>query len=61
MKDTLKSYIEQIKSFRTAEGYDYTDEDFEKHKNYIIECYNSGLSSYKCLEIMYFETIKTVK
>ena len=56
MKETFKSYIERLKERRTEDGYRYTDEDFEKYKEYIRDCWLTNLSVYKCLEFMYFET-----
>lgn len=57
MKETFKSYLERLKTFRTEEEYDYTDEDFEKYKTYIRDCWLTNLSVHKCLEFMYYETV----
>ena len=56
MKETFESYLERLKERRTEDGYRYTDEDFEKYKDYIRDCWLNNLSVYKCLEFMYFET-----
>ena len=56
MKETFDSYLERLKVRRSEDGYSYTDEDFEKHKEYIRYCWFTNLSVYKCLEFMYFET-----
>jgi len=56
MKETFESYLERLKAKRTEDGYNYTDEDFEKYKDYIRDCWLTNLSVYKCLEFMYFET-----
>jgi hypothetical protein len=54
MKETFEDYLQRLKDRRTEDDYKYTDEDFEKHKQYISDCYKSGMSVYKCLEFMYF-------
>jgi hypothetical protein len=56
MKEKFKSYLERLKSFNKAENYNYTDDDFDKYKDYIRDCWLSNLSVHKCLEFMYFET-----
>ena len=56
MKETFESYLERLKAKRTEDSYIYTDEDFEKYKDYILDCWLTNLSVYKCLEFMYFET-----
>lgn len=56
MKETFESYLERLKARRTEDSYIYTDEDFEKHKDYIRDCWLTNLSVYKCLEFMYLET-----
>jgi hypothetical protein len=56
MKETFESYLERLKERRTEDNYNYTDEDFEKYKDYIRDCWLTNLSVYKCLEFMYFET-----
>jgi hypothetical protein len=55
MRETFKDYLKSLKDRRTEDGYRYTDEDFDKHKDYIKDCYDNRLSVYKCLEFMYFE------
>jgi hypothetical protein len=57
MKEEFEDYLKRLKERRTEDGYRYTDEDFEKHIDYIKDCYKTNLSVYKCLEFMYFETI----
>ena len=52
----MKETFERLKAKRTEDSYIYTDEDFEKHKDYIRDCWLTNLSVYKCLEFMYFET-----
>ncbi len=54
MKETFEDYLQRLKDRRTEDGYKYTDEDFEKYKDYISDCCKSGMSVYKCLELMYF-------
>lgn len=56
MKETFESYLERLKARRTEDSYNYTDEDLEKYKDYIRDCWLNNLSVYKCLEFMYFET-----
>ena len=56
MKETFESYLERLKAKRTEDSYNYTDEDFEKYKDYIRDCWLTNFSVYKCLEFMYFET-----
>lgn len=56
MKETFESYLQKLKERRNEDGYRYTDEDFEKYKDYIRGCWLTNLSVYKCLEFMYFET-----
>lgn len=58
MDETFESYLIRLKQRRTEDGYRYTDEDFETYKAYIEDCWKTNLSVYKCLEFMYFETIK---
>jgi len=59
MKETFESYLERLKTFRTVDEYDYTDEDFKKYETYIRDSWQKNLSVHKCLEFMYYETIKT--
>jgi uncharacterized protein YecE (DUF72 family) len=54
VQETLEQYLQRLKDRRTEDDYKYTDEDFEKYKQYISDCYKSGMSVYKCLEFMYF-------
>ena len=56
MKETFKDYLESLKERRTEDDYNYTDEEFEKYKDYIWDCWLTNLSVYKCLEFMYFQT-----
>ena len=56
MKETFEEYLQRLKDRRTEDDYRYTDEDFEKYKEYIINCYNTNLSVYKCLEFMWFQS-----
>jgi hypothetical protein len=58
MEEKFEDYLKRLKDRRTEDGYKYTDEDFEKYIDYIKDCYTANLSVYKCLEFMYFETIK---
>ena len=58
MEEEFEDYLKRLKARRTEDGYKYTDEDFEKHIDYINDCCRMNLSVYKCLEFMYFETIK---
>ncbi len=53
-KETLKEYLQRLKDRRTEDDYKYTDEDFEKNKKYISNCFKNEISVYKCLELMYF-------
>lgn len=55
-KETFESYLQRLKDRCTEDDYKYTDEDFEKYKDYIRDCWLTNLSVYKCLEFMYFET-----
>ena len=50
----MEEYTEKLKQRRTEDNYKYSDEDFEKYKDYIKDCFESNLSVYKCLEFMYF-------
>ena len=56
MKETFEDYLQRLKDRRTEDDYKYTDEDFEKYKDYIQNCYKTDLSVYKCLEFMWFQT-----
>jgi len=58
MEEEFEDYLKRLKARRTEDGYIYTDEDFEKYNDYIKDCFKTNLSVYKCLEFMYFETIK---
>ena len=58
MEEQFEDYLKRLKDRRTEYGYKYTDEDFEKYIEYIKDCFKTNLSVYKCLEFMYFETIK---
>lgn len=53
--ESFENYLERLKSRRDEDQYGYSDKDFEKYKDYIIKCWKSNLSVYKCLEWMYFE------
>ena len=54
MKETFEQYLQRLKDRRTEDEYKYTDEDFKKYIYYIFDCYEKGMSVYKCLEFMYF-------
>lgn len=54
MRETFEDYLQRLKDRRTEDDYKYTDEDFEKYKDYISDCCKNGMSVYKCLELMYF-------
>jgi hypothetical protein len=58
MEEQFEDYLKRLKARRTEDSYRYTDEDFENHIDYIKDCCKTNLSVYKCLEFMYFETIK---
>jgi len=53
-KLSFNQYLQKLKQRRTEDNYRYTDEDFDKHLDYINECYNNERSVYKCLEFMSF-------
>ena len=53
-QETFEDYLQRLKERRTEDDYKYTDEDFEKYKEYISDCCKNGMSVYKCLEFMYF-------
>lgn len=53
--ESFENYLESLKTRRDEDQYQYTDGDFEKHINYIKECWKNNLSVYKCLEFMWFE------
>lgn len=52
--EKFEDYLQRVKDRRTEDDYKYTDEDFEKYKEYISDCCKSGMSVYKCLEFMSF-------
>jgi hypothetical protein len=54
MKETFEDYLQRLKDRRTEDDYKYTDEDFKNYIYYIFDCYEKGMSVYKCLEFMYF-------
>jgi len=54
MKETFEQYLQKLKDRRTEDEYRYTDEDFKKYIHYVFDCYEKGMSVYKCLEFMYF-------
>jgi hypothetical protein len=56
MEESFESYISRLKDRRDEDSYKYTDEDFELYKDYIQDCCKTGLSVYKCLEFMWFQT-----
>lgn len=58
MEEEFEDYLKRLKDRRTEDGYKYTDEDFENYIDYIKDCFKTNLSVYKCLEFMYYETIK---
>lgn len=58
MEINFETYLQELKNRRDKDNYKYTDDDFEKYKNYIRDCWLTELSVYKCLEFMYLETIK---
>lgn len=51
MKETFKDYLQRLKDRRTEDNYKYTDEDFEKYKDYILDCYRTNLSVYNVLNL----------
>lgn len=55
MGENFDDYLKRLKERGVQDDYKYSDEDFEKHKNYIYSCWKTNLSVYKCLECMYFE------
>jgi len=52
--ETFDEYLIRLKDRRTEDDYKYTDEDFEKYDEYIMDSWRCGISVYKCLEFMYF-------
>ena len=58
MIESFEQYLQSLKDRRTEDNYKYTDEDFERHIDYIKDCWSTNLSVYKCLEWMYFEKKK---
>ena len=56
MRETFEDYLQRLKDRRTEDDYKYTDEDFIKYEEYIRDCCKNGMSVYKCLEFMWFET-----
>ena len=52
--ETFDEYLIRLKDRRTEDDYKYTDEDFEKYDEYIMDSWRCGMSVYKCLEFMYF-------
>lgn len=56
MDESFEEYLERLKQKRTEDDYKYTDNDIDSHYSYIKNCYRTGLSVYKCLEFMWFET-----
>lgn len=54
--ESFENYLNRLKARRDEDQYLYTDKDFEKHIEYIKNCWKNNLSVYKCLEFMYFET-----
>jgi hypothetical protein len=61
MRETFGEYLQRLKDRRTEDSYKYTDEDFEKYKDYISDCYKNGMSVYKCLEFMWFREQEELK
>jgi len=57
MRETFEQYLQRLKDRRTEDDYRYTDEDFEKYRDYIQYCYETDLSVYKCLEFMFFNLL----
>ncbi len=58
-RETFEDYLQRLKDRRTEDGYEYTDEDFEKYKDYIKDCYEYNLSVYKCLDYFYYQIHKS--
>lgn len=56
MEESFEDYLSRLKDRRDIDCYKYTDEDFNTYKDYITQCCKTGLSVYKCLEFMWFET-----
>jgi hypothetical protein len=52
------NYILRLKARRNEDNYTYTDDDFIKYQSYIRRCFENNLSTYKCLEFMYYETLE---
>ena len=54
--NSLEEYKVKLRKRRDDDGYiKQTDSELELHSKYIEDCFNSGLSVYKCLEFMYFQ------
>jgi hypothetical protein len=59
MEETFDDYLQRLKDRRTEDDYKYTDEDFEKYNDFIMDSWRCGMSVYKCLEFMYFAEIES--
>ena len=58
-RETFEDYLQRLKDRRTEDGYEYTDEDFDKYKEYVKNCYKTNLSVYKCLDYFYYQIHKS--
>ena len=56
MDESFEDYLSRLKDSRDEDGYRYTNKDFKLYEDYIRDCYETGLSVYKCLELMWFAT-----
>ncbi len=56
MEEKFEDYLNRLKQRRDEDGYKYSNEDFEKYNDYINNCFETNLSVYKCLELMWFNT-----
>lgn len=52
--ETFEQYYTRLKTRRDKDEYLYTDADLENLAGYIKDCYESGITPYLCLEMMYY-------
>lgn len=56
MREPFNEYLNRLKDKRTEDGYNYTDDDFKKHEDFIRFCWMYQMSVCKCLELFFLET-----
>ena len=52
---SFEQYFSAVKDLRTEYNYRYTDKDLETYSYWIKTCFESEMSCYLCLEMLWLE------